>query len=43
MPHELPNNLRLRILGNKEKLGKPQIWVETSKCPVSLPEIKLGH
>ena len=22
LPHELPNNLRLRILGNKEILGK---------------------
>ena len=27
--YELPNNLRLRILGNKEILGKSQIWVET--------------
>ena len=26
LPHELPNNLRLRILGNKETLGKSQIW-----------------
>ena len=30
LPHELPNNLRLRIFGNKEILGKSQIWVETS-------------
>ena len=29
LPHELPNELRLRILGNKEMLGKSQIWVET--------------
>ena len=28
LPHELPNNLRLRTLGNKEILGKFQIWVE---------------
>ena len=28
-PHELPNDLRLRILGNKEILEKSQIWVET--------------
>ena len=28
-PHELPNDLRLRILGNKEILGKSQVWVET--------------
>ena len=24
VPHKLPNDLRLRILGNKEKSGKPQ-------------------
>ena len=24
VPHELPNDLRFRILGNKEKSGKPQ-------------------
>ena len=29
LPHKLPNNLRLRILGNKEILGKSQIWMET--------------
>ena len=29
LPHELPNDLRLRILGNKEILGKSQICVET--------------
>ena len=29
LPHELPNDLRLRILGNKEILGKSRIWVET--------------
>ena len=27
--HELPNELRLRILGNQEILEKSQIWVET--------------
>ena len=27
--HELPNNLRLRILENREILGKSPIWVET--------------
>ena len=26
LPHELPNDLRLRILGNKEILGKSQTW-----------------
>ena len=28
--YELPHELRLRILGNKEILGKCQIWVQTS-------------
>ena len=32
----LPNDLRLRILGNKEILGKSQIWVETYPSPQSL-------
>ena len=27
--YELPNDFRLRILGNEEILGKSQIWVET--------------
>ena len=27
--YELPNDLRVTILGNKEILGKSQIWVET--------------
>ena len=40
LPHELPSNLRLRILGNNEILGKSQICMETVS-PVSLPEIKL--
>ena len=31
LPHELPNDLRVRILGNIEILGKPQIWVETQR------------
>ena len=29
LPHELPNNLRLRILGNKEISKNYQIWVDT--------------
>ena len=29
LPHDLPNSLRLRILGNYEILEKFQIWVET--------------
>ena len=28
LPHELPNDFRLRILGNKEILGKSQISAE---------------
>ena len=27
--YELPNEVRLRILGNKEILGISQIWVKT--------------
>ena len=33
---ELPNDLRLRILVNKEISGKSQIWVETYPSPQSL-------
>ena len=29
LPHEFPNDLRLRILGNWEILEKCQIWVQT--------------
>ena len=29
LPHELPNDVRLTILGNKEILEKSQIWVES--------------
>ena len=31
LPHELPNNLRLTILGNQELLEKFQIWVQRSQ------------
>ena len=37
LPHELPNDSRPRILGNKEILGKSQIWVGT----VPLPDITI--
>ena len=30
LPHEFPNDVRLRILGSKEILGKYEIWVETA-------------
>ena len=29
LPYELPNDLKLRIIENKEILEKQQIWVET--------------
>ena len=29
LPHGLSNDLRFRFLGNKDILGKSQIWVET--------------
>ena len=29
LPHELPNDLRLRIWGNKEQLGKSQNLLES--------------
>ena len=29
LPQELPNDLRLRILGNKEILEKSQIWMDS--------------
>ena len=37
--HELPNNLRLRILGNKGISGKPKQWVRHSLVS-GLPLIK---
>ena len=36
LPPELPNDLRLRILGNQEILEKSQIWVETKPSAQSL-------
>ena len=29
LPHQLPIHLGLRTVGNKEILGKPQVWVQT--------------
>ena len=29
LPDHVPNDLRLRILGNKKMLGKSHIWVQT--------------
>ena len=43
LPHELPNDLRLRILGNKEILVKSQIWVETEPSAQSpFQKLNLG-
>ena len=36
LSHELPNDLRVRILGNKKILGKSQLWVDTSPSAKSL-------
>ena len=30
LPHKLPNDLRLRVLGNKEKSGKSQNFINDS-------------
>ena len=35
MPHELPNNLILRILGNKEILGKSQNVIDFVLSPTT--------
>ena len=44
LPHELPNDLRLGILGNKEMLGKAQIWVETYPSAQSpLQKLNFGN
>ena len=36
LPHKLPKDLSLRILGNKEILGR-QLVGDVTQCPVSLP------
>ena len=38
MPHELPNHLRLKILGNKVISGKSQNFIDLVVSPA--PEIK---
>ena len=35
LPHELPNDLRLKILWNLEILGKSQDWMETESSAQS--------
>ena len=42
LPHESPNNLRLRILGNKQTLGKSQIWDDKQSSAQS-PFQKLNY
>lgn len=36
VPHDLPHDLRHRIVGNKETSGKSQNWVETQLVPSPL-------
>ena len=44
LPHDLPHDLRLRILGNKEMLGKSQIYVETQPSAQSpFQKLKFGN
>ena len=44
LPNKLPNDLRLRILRNKEILGKSQIWVETQPNAQShFQKLKFGN
>ena len=41
LPHQFPNNLKLRIQGNQEILEKSQIRMTAFSQSVFLPEIKL--
>ena len=41
LPHELQNDLRLRISGNKETLKNSQIWMETK--PSAQPPFKKSN
>ena len=41
LPHELPNNLRLRILGNYKISGKSQNFIEWKPGAQSCPKVKL--
>ena len=41
LPHEFPNDLKFRILGNNEILGKSEIWIDTSPSAKS-PSQKLN-
>ena len=44
LPHKLPNDLQLRILRNKEILGKSLIWVETEPSAQSaFQKLKFGN
>ena len=39
LPHELTNNLRLRILGNYKNIGKvPKPHTMIDQCPAHLPK-----
>ena len=39
LPHELPNDLRLRILGNIKKVLKPQESLQTLKSDSLVPSL----
>ena len=44
LPRELPNDLRLRILGNFKIVEKSQIWVETQlSCQSSFHKLNVGN
>ena len=38
LPHDLPDDLRRRMLGNKEIIGKSQIWMQTKASAKSTPQ-----
>ena len=44
LPHELPNDLRFRVLRNKEILGKFKIWMETQpSAQSSFQKVTFGN
>ena len=43
LPHELPNDFGLRILGNEEMLGKSQIWVGRHSAQSPLQKLNFSN
>ena len=43
LPHELPNDFGLRVLGNEEMLGKSQIWVGRHSAQSPLQKLNFGN